>query len=172
MKNNNVEIKYTKRINYESESITVMKECCDNLIELNFYHNDKLENLNLLEHSLFSYSILKLLKWNQNNFDMKSLTSLNNICELINSYIPTEKERMSYFSQYIHCIIFITGKINNQTEITWEQKEIDENIIIEHQDNTIKRIITNQNIPIYQIPYMLLSEIKKLYKKEKRLLKK
>lgn len=171
MKNNNIITTYIPKTNYANESLTVIKECCDNLVELNFYNNDKLENLNLLEQSLFSYSIIKLLKWENKEFDMKSLTGLENICELINTYIPTDEERISYFTQYIHCIIFITGKINKQPEISWKQEEIDETIIFEYKNDIITKIITNKNIPTYQIPSLLISEIKKLYEKEKILLK-
>jgi len=172
MKKNNEMITYIPKTDYANESLTVMKACCDNLVELNFYHNDKLENLTLLEQSLFSYSILKLLKWNKTDFDMKAITGLDNICELINSHIPTEEESDSYFTQYVHCILYITGKINNQIEIKWKRDEIEEDIVIESENNIITKITTNKNIPTHQLPNKLLLEIRKLYEKEKVLLKK
>jgi len=155
-----------KNIEYSNESINITKDCCKYLIENNFHENDELTNLNLLEHSLINFSIIKLIDWNIdiekigiNNFD-----NLEELLNVLNNIIPTIEEKESYFSQYIHCILYVTARINKQLDIKWNKnKNTHAKIIYTFKDNVLKEINTSQNINIHNIPVKLLKKLKSLY---------
>ena len=70
MEKNNI---YHTKTNYSSESVDVIKQCCSYLVEHNFYYNDIITNVNLLEKSLINYSIIKLNDW---DVDIEKLDTL------------------------------------------------------------------------------------------------
>lgn len=160
-----------KNIEYGNESINITKDCCKYLIENNFHENDELTNLNLLENSLINFSIIKLIDWNI-DIEKIGITNFDNLKELlivIDNIIPTDKEKESYFSQYVHCILYVTEKINKQPEIKWNKnKDINEEIIYTFKDNILKEITTSQNINIHSIPVKLLNEVKSLFQTKEK----
>lgn len=157
-------------IHYESESVDVTKFCCEALLEQNFYHNNGIENIKKLEDILFHYSMIKILTWDKelenNNTDyIEEISTLEGISNVIKNKIPTETQKNSYFAQYIHCIIYILGVINNHHQIEWLENNSSKDIIIRKDNDIITEIITPKNMPYEQIPNKLIDKIKALYTK-------
>lgn len=152
---------YKKNIDYSNESITLIKDSCDYLIENNFYENDKLTNLNLLEQSLINYTIFKLYDWNI-NIDNIEINNIEDVLKIVNISIPNEEEKNSYLIQYVHCIIFIYAKINKQPEIKINYSNTNNDIIYDYYNNILKSITINNN-NLYEIPSLLLNHFKSIY---------
>lgn len=158
-----------KTIHYENESVDVIKTCCDFLYEHNFYQNDNFDNFNLLEEALSNYSIFKILEWDKitgnNNLDqIVDATSIADISAVISQIIPTEEQKKAYFAQYIHCIIYILGVINNHHQIEWLEDDTKE-ITIDETKNGIKCVITPKELPYEKLTAELIETIKDKYKK-------
>lgn len=160
--------KNIKYIDFSNESIDVSIKCCFYLMEKNFHYNSLETNINLLEKVLINYSIIKLSEWNVQIEDLMQLDNLESVCSLLNSSIP-DKNKQSFFIQYIHCILYVIGKFRGQVkQIIWiSSDEIDEEIKLEEIDNNITTVITNQEIPFYQLPYKILEKFKNEYLNEK-----
>ena len=160
---------YQPKIEYENESVSLRKECCNYLLANNFFQNSKLENLLLIENYLIDFSIIKLFEWQQDieKIDMEKINNLESICEIINSNIPTKEDKHSYFILYIHCIIFLLGEINKQQEIKLIEEKLDKEINIKITDNIIEKVVINKENPIHKIPSILINETKRLYEDKK-----
>lgn len=161
------------KINYESDSIDVALNCSKYLLENDFYNNSEETNIELLEKGLMNYSIIKLYEWNA---DLEKLDSIDNLSYLLNELakmIPTRSQKKDFFTQYTHCIIYIVSKINKQEPISWEK--IDSDAIgygFTTENNRINKFVTDEAIDPEMIPIVLLNEIKNMYTKEKRPIKK
>lgn len=169
MKMKNTKINYVLR-NYASESVNIALECCNYLLENNFYQNQEIENIELLEKAIINYSILKLANWkiNLEELGIENWDNLEAILGTISKNIPTEKEREEFFAQYTHAIIFIYGKIEKELPITWIRKEetkVDYIYLLEN--GKLKEFITKKSVTPYEIPITLLAKIKSFYAKEK-----
>lgn len=161
------ETNYKKNIDYSNESITLIKDSCDYLIENNFYENDELTNLDLLEQSLINYTILKLYSWDI-NIDNIEINNIGNILKIVNNTIPTEEDKNSYIVQYIHCIIFVYAKINKQPEIRIKNSDSNHEIIYDYDKNILKSITIGKNNELYEIPALLLNKFKSIYNKKEK----
>lgn len=163
------EYNYQAKINYENESVSLRKECCNYLLENDYFNNEKIKNINLMEKYLIDFSIIKLAEWNYDieNIDIEKLNNLESMCEIINSNIPTQKDSYSYFILYIHCIVFLLGEINKQKEIKLKEEKLDKIIDIEINNNIIENITIDNETPIYKIPSLLIKEIKNIYEDKK-----
>lgn len=158
-------------IKYGSESVDITKQCCNYLLENNFFENDKLTNLNLLEHILVNFSIIKLVEWNidLDTIGVHNFDNLEEILTALNEVIPTKEEKESYFSQYVHCILYFFETINKQHEIKWIRKN-ESNFEINYifENNILNEINTGINISIHEIPTQLLEKFKSLYQEKEK----
>lgn len=155
---------YTK-IKYDSSSVDITLECCNYLLEHNFFTNDKETNIHLLERALINYSILKLVEWKADleKLDMEKIDNLTYLIKNLNEEIPSNEEKESFFGQYTHCIIYILSKIKKEEPITW-QSDTNSDIEFKLDKDTLT---TNKKIESYQIPILLIDKIKEPYKKQK-----
>ena len=168
-KEKEITTEYIPPIHYESESIDVCRFCCCALVEENFHYNDNLKNVELLEGTLFNYSILKVLSWDKilktDSLDkIKLVASLDGINSIISSMIPTAKQKDDYFVQYIYSIIFVLEKMNKRSQIEWIEEDTDQIRIILNND-IINKIVTPSNMPREELPGKLLKAIKNIYEK-------
>lgn len=169
-KEEKVKIEYTPIIHYENESVDVCRFCCNALTKNNFYYNDIIRNLELLENILFNYSILKVLSWNKTSKINKIeeiflIASLDDINEIIKNIINDPKKEKEYFAQYIYTILYIYEIMNNNKEIKWIKSNEVDNIIIKENENNIIEIITPNNIEVYKLPSKIVNTIKNHYEK-------
>lgn len=164
-----VNTQYKPIIRYENESVDIALNCSKYLLANNYKNLSVTDSINLLEENLISYSLNKLWNWNRELLKELSIDELTNL-DIINKYIadciPDEEAKRSYFIQYIHCIIYIIGVLNNQNkEIIWHEIEsLDDNVVIKEKNNMIIEIATNKSIPINQLPSELINNIKAYYK--------
>ena len=155
-------------VDYSNDTIGITKTICRYLINNNFYENDKIQNINLLERALVSYSIVKLFKWKIDitDIDIENLDNLETLCLILDLYIPKDKKR-DFFIQYVYCIIYNLGNINRQEPIdfSFDKTGIDIKMLI--NDGIIEKILISESLAYYQVPARLLKEIKKMYVIEK-----
>lgn len=159
---------YQPTISYENESVTVTMECCKYLLENNFYENSIKDNLRLIEEFLTKFSLLRLIKWecDLGNVDAVELEDLELISHIVNFSIPTQAQKEAYFNQYVHCIIYLLGVMNKQTQIEWKKENLTEKVEIRYNKNLIEEIVTNKQLPSYQIPSKILIKLNGIYAKE------
>lgn len=160
-------MKKDKIIDYHFETTDLTKYCCSYLMEHNYLENNELTNINLVERSLINYSIIKLTAyWNFINDDIKkNIDSLLDISKIIDTTIPTNKEKEDYFSAYIYFILYIFSALSSQRPIYWIKSEecLKDEIIFNYDEDIVTEIITNPNNNIYEIPSKLLEKIKNFY---------
>lgn len=164
-------LNYQKRINYSEESVDLIQMCCISLKENNFYKNDKLTNLKNLEQFLINYTTLKLYSWDicLENLEVENFINLNTLLKTTSQFIPSDDERNAFFSQYVHCILYIYQQINNQpNEIKWDKTNNELNIRYIFLNNTLTKINTGKNIAIHKIPTALLTKFKSIYEEKEK----
>lgn len=163
----------TKYTNSSYESIDITKKCCEYFRDKQFQYDNLESNIALLEKGLINYSVTKLINSDVKINNLMQLDNLESICCLLNSVIPVNNQP-EFFTQYVHCIMYIIGVIKKQqNQIQWlVSKEMNDEIEIEEMDNNIISITTNQQIPFYQLPSKLLEELKNTYCKEKNTIQK
>lgn len=156
---------YTPTIYYENESIDITKYCRDYMVKHNIHTNTIIENIFLLEKALEIYSCQKLINWKRKQnkeIDLENIESwmtLDGIIQNLNDSIPTDTQKFDYFVQYIHCIIYMLGKINKTNNFTKEEENSLQEVF------TIERnqIILNPTISIHEVPTKMLEKIKEIY---------
>lgn len=164
-------MKNNKTIHYDFETIDLTNYCRNYLMEHNYLQNDELTNLELVERGLINYSIIKLTAdWNFTSDDLKNnITNLLEINKIIDTTIPTEREKEHFFSAYILYILYIFSAINGQSPISLStNNDIPTNeIIYKYYNDIIIEVIINPKTNYYEIPSKLLDKFKNLYKKKK-----
>lgn len=158
--------------NYENESIDIVLECRRYLLDHNFNTNTKRENVKELKNAILLYSIKKLIIWDKQDKITGHITSLKDILNDIDSIIENKKQKEAYFNQYIHCITYFLGKINNQDQILIKETNQEEDVIITKENDNIKEIIINKNSSLNTRVIDLLNKIEELYKEKVPVLKK
>lgn len=159
-----------KTINYDFETMDLTSYCRNYLMEHDYLQNDQLTNIELVERWLINYSIIKLTAdWNFTSDDIKN--NINNLLEInkiIDTTIPTNKEKTTYFSTYIFYILYIFSAINSQCPINFTTDNtipLNE-IIYKYNNDTIIEVVINPESNYYEIPSKLLEKFKDLYKKK------
>lgn len=161
---------FITRKNYSSDSVDITLKCRNYLQENNFYENQEIENLKLIEKSLVNYSILKMADWGI-DFDkvgIEDWDNLGNILEVLNRYIPTKEEKEGFFDQYTYCIIYFYSVIRHQEPIKWIKSNdtiVDYTYITDNGE--LKKFITRKSTQPYKTPLSLLNKLKSYSTKEK-----
>lgn len=169
-KSTSIQINHIPTIHYESESVDIKRYCCEFMLKHDFHINTVAKNIFVLEMALESYSKQKLFDWKKrqketiNLEEIESFMTLEGIMEILNSNIPTDSGKDDFFMQYVHCIVYMLGQINQTNNITDEEIMILKPIVtIEKNEITVTSITANPDIPIHEVPEKLIKEIKNIY---------
>lgn len=163
-----------KKIDYGSASIDVTMKVANNFKLHKYIEHTEEEKIDLLESSLVDYSISKLNDWCI-NINPDKFRHLQDVLDVMDKVMPNDTTVTdSYFNQYVHCILYILGKIRQQEQIELLEIELDHDvaIFIENDTSTIKAIAINENTKKYKIPATIINTYReKYFNKEKTLVK-
>ena len=156
---------------YKNDSLDILRYLACYLRDNDYKNKDIKENLVLIEAGLVHYSLLKLYSYNTNIADLNSenVTNLKGISKQISNRIAAG-DCEDYFFQYINCITYLLGALNDNSEIRLEMVE-GEKITITKKDTTIKSISIGKDIKPEDRAVRLLNCVKSMYTQEKSLKK-
>ena len=148
----------------KKQSIDITQYVANKLNKNHWTNKNQLENLKLIKTYIRQYSIEKLGKW-ENDTTLYNKYSLENILEELDKHIIGEEDKKEFFNLYNHCITQMIGELKKpKIQITWISAELDCDIVFVPNNKTIKAIITNEKLPNYKVPSIILEEYEKVLK--------